>query len=342
MSQKTMGDLRATNLAHLLGDLGAAYGVADRLCFCGDPIWFGADPVDCFTHPDQKNRGHIFAIDRCCLPRAVGRQRRDRDGPISWSRSCWWRCCSTGGHSRFERSRWRQLSFLLIQPEALVGPGFQMSFAATTALGPGVRRECGRFNTQRLAQMRCVAVLSVVLVLGGGGVGDGTLCRRAISINVRALRPRRQPVLSVPLMGLVRDAGRRSGGGALPLIGGWGAGLWIMEQGLRWILWRWPTGSRRYRRRAWAMSSRPTPQLWCRVLALGLLVAGALARAGPGSLGAVHRRCFAGADLDAKHAARSLGRRFKGGLIGVMRRQWPRACRGPRASGFAAGNLARE
>ena len=121
---------------------------------------------------------------------------------------------------------------LIIQPEALVGPGFQMSFAATTALVLffGQMR---RFNTQRLPKW-ARAVLSVVL--SSAVARFATAPFAAAHFNMFAHYGLIANLLSVPLMGLVVMPAAVLAVCFAP-IGGWGAGLWVMEKGLFWILY---------------------------------------------------------------------------------------------------------
>ena len=121
---------------------------------------------------------------------------------------------------------------LIIQPEALVGPGFQMSFAATTALVL-VFGQMRRFNTQRLPKW-ARAVLS--MVLSSAVAGFATAPFAAAHFNMFAHYGLIANLLSVPLMGLVVMPAAVLAVCFAP-IGGWGAGLWLMEKGLLWILY---------------------------------------------------------------------------------------------------------
>jgi len=120
---------------------------------------------------------------------------------------------------------------LLWQPEALAGPGFQMSFAATTALVfvfGGLRR----FDLSRLPRWSR-PVLSVVLSSLIAGLATAPFA--AAYFNQIAQYGLIANVLSVPLMGaLVMPAAVLAV--CLAPFGLWGVGLWLMDIGLRWIL----------------------------------------------------------------------------------------------------------
>jgi competence protein ComEC len=120
---------------------------------------------------------------------------------------------------------------LIWHPEAMTGPGFQMSFAATTALVAafaGLRR----FDQSHLPKW-ARAVLSVVLSSFIAGLATAPFA--AAHFNQIAHYGLIANLLSVPLMGiLVMPAAVLAV--CLAPIGLWGIGLWAMEVGLRWIL----------------------------------------------------------------------------------------------------------
>jgi competence protein ComEC len=120
---------------------------------------------------------------------------------------------------------------LLWQPEALIGPGFQMSFAATTALVV-VFGALRRFDLSGLPRWSR-PVLSVVLSSFIAGLATAPFA--AAHFNQIAHFGLIANVLSVPLMGaLVMPAAVLAV--CLAPFGLWGLGLWLMEMGLQWIL----------------------------------------------------------------------------------------------------------
>ena len=230
MSQKTLGDLRATNLAHLLAISGLHMGLLT---------------------------GFVFAVVRfglALIPYVALRIATKKIAAIAALIAGAGYLALSGGNVATERAYImvavmlfavlldrRALTLravamaativLLIQPEALVGPGFQMSFSATTALVlvfGGLRK----LNTQALPKY-LRPVFSVVLSSAVAGLATAPFA--AATFNQFVHYGLVANVLSVPLMGLfVMPAAVLAV--VLAPVGGWGVGLWIMEQGLRWIL----------------------------------------------------------------------------------------------------------
>ncbi|WP_375255325.1 ComEC/Rec2 family competence protein [Yoonia sp.] len=120
---------------------------------------------------------------------------------------------------------------LIRNPEALMGPGFQMSFAATTALVAafaGLRK----LDLSRLPKWSR-PIWSVVLSSLVAGLATAPFA--AAAFNQIAHYGLIANLLSVPLMGLlVMPAAVLAI--CLAPFGFWDAGLWVMGQGLRWIL----------------------------------------------------------------------------------------------------------
>ncbi|SNS76990.1 ComEC/Rec2 family competence protein [Tropicimonas sediminicola] len=123
---------------------------------------------------------------------------------------------------------------LVISPEALLGPGFQMSFAATTALVAAF----GALRTQRERMNRLPRWLMPVLavVLSSAVAGAATAPYSAAHFNRLADYGLLANLASVPLMGaLVMPA-------AVTAAVLWPFGLaapafWAMQMGLEWILY---------------------------------------------------------------------------------------------------------
>lgn len=131
------------------------------------------------------------------------------------------------------------LIVLVLRPEALLGPGFQMSFAATTALVAvfGMLRDAGiRLRPGWLAPALGVVISSAVAGAATAPVG-------AAHFNAIAHYGLIANLLSVPLMGvLVVPAAVAA---AVFALFGWEAlGLVPMGWGLTWILWvaEWVAG----------------------------------------------------------------------------------------------------
>lgn len=120
---------------------------------------------------------------------------------------------------------------LLLHPQALVGPGFQMSFAATTALVAvfGALREHGvGLGPRWLRPVLALLISSVV-------AGAATAPFGAAHFNQLSQYGLLANLLSVPLMGTVVIPAAVLAACLMPL-GLESPALWIMGLGLRWIL----------------------------------------------------------------------------------------------------------
>lgn len=121
---------------------------------------------------------------------------------------------------------------LTLRPEALMGPGFQMSFAATTALVAVFAwiRDAGLPSLP--AWLKPVAAV----VVSSGVAGLATAPLGAAHFNQFAHYGLIANLLSVPLMGALVMPAAVLAVCLLPF-GLEGVALWIMGQGLGWILW---------------------------------------------------------------------------------------------------------
>lgn len=120
---------------------------------------------------------------------------------------------------------------LVLRPEALMGPGFQMSFAATTALVAVfglIRDREWRLGPKWLAPFVTVVISSAVAGLATGPIG-------AAHFNQMAHYGLPANLLSVPLMGLLVVPAAVIAVLLLPL-GSEGLALKVMGLGLDWIL----------------------------------------------------------------------------------------------------------
>ncbi|MFT6025365.1 MAG: competence protein ComEC [Ascidiaceihabitans sp.] len=120
---------------------------------------------------------------------------------------------------------------LILRPEALLGPGFQMSFAATAGLVAVF--EWLRNNDIRIGPKWAQPVVAVVISSAVAGLVTAPI--GAAHFNTVAYYGLLANLLSVPLMGfLVIPAAVLSL--VLAPFGLEGGGLWLMGLGLRWIL----------------------------------------------------------------------------------------------------------
>ena len=129
---------------------------------------------------------------------------------------------------------------LLWQPETMLEPGFQMSFAATVALIAGFRAVDRRIVAGILPRW---AMPVFALVLSSVIGGFATAPYAAAHFNRYADYGLIANLLSVPVMGsIVMPAGAVAG--LLAPFGLAALPLWVMEQGATWILWvaHWVAG----------------------------------------------------------------------------------------------------
>lgn len=230
MGQAVLADLRAANLAHLLAISGLHMGLLTGFIFAIVRYGLALIPLVALRYPTKK----IAAL--CAL--FVGA----------------FYLALSGGNVATERAfvmvavmlvavlldrraltlRAVAIAAIIIlvwQPEALTGPGFQMSFAATTAL-VFVFGALSDVDLSRLPNWTR-PVLSVVLSSFVAGLATAPFA--AAHFNQIAHYGLIANVLSVPLMGiLVMPAAVLAL--CLAPFGLWQVGLWAIDLGLRWIL----------------------------------------------------------------------------------------------------------
>ncbi len=118
------------------------------------------------------------------------------------------------------------------QPEAMLEPGFQMSFAATVALIAGFRAVEGQVLRQKMPRW---AVPVFTLVLSSVVAGLATAPYAAAHFNRFTDFGLIANLLTVPVMGAVVMPAGAVAALAAPF-GLAAVPLWVMEQGVRWIL----------------------------------------------------------------------------------------------------------
>jgi competence protein ComEC len=230
MGQDTLRDLRTSNLAHLLAISGLHMGLLTGFIFAVVRYGLAFVPGVALRWPTKK----IAAI--CAL--AVGAfYLALSGGSVSTERAyimvaVMLVAVLLGRKALTLRAvAIAAIIVLLWQPEALIGPGFQMSFAATTALVVAFSA-LRRFDLSGLPRW-ARAVLSVVLSSFIAGLATAPFA--AAHFNQIAHYGLIANVLSVPLMGiLVMPAAVLAV--CLAPLGLWWIGLGLMEIGLRWIL----------------------------------------------------------------------------------------------------------
>lgn len=123
------------------------------------------------------------------------------------------------------------LVVLILRPEALLGPGFQMSFAATTALVAVF----AALRDERVPDLPGWARPLVMVALSSAVAGLATAPVAAAHFNRFSQFGLLANLLTVPLMGLLVIPAAVVAACLAPF-GMEGVGLWIMGQGLRWVL----------------------------------------------------------------------------------------------------------
>ncbi len=230
LSQQTLEAMRISNLAHLLAISGLHMGLVAGFVFASTRLALAAIPRVALRWPVKKNAAAVAVLAAA--------------GYLALS----------GGNVATERAfvmvsvmlvavmlERRALSLravavaavilLCLRPEALLGPGFQMSFAATVALVAvfGWFRDAAvPLGPRWLRPMLAVVISSAV-------AGAATAPVAAAHFNQMAQYGLLANLLSVPLMGVLVMPAAVVAALLMPLGLDW-IPLWVMGQGLRWIL----------------------------------------------------------------------------------------------------------
>ncbi|WP_340422503.1 ComEC/Rec2 family competence protein [Yoonia sp. GPGPB17] len=324
MGQETLTDLRTSNLAHLLAISGLHMGLLTGFIFAFVRYGLALIPGVALRWPTKKIAAVCAMIVGAFYLALSG-------GSVSTERAyimvaVMFVAILLGRRALTLRAvAMAAIIVLLWQPEALIGPGFQMSFAATTALvvAFGALRRMNLSGLPRWLR----PVLSVVLSSFIAGLATAPFA--AAHFNQIAHYGLIANVVSVPLMGvLVMPAAVLAV--CLAPFGLWGIGLWLMEIGLRWILFVAATVSARDGAlgHVWAPDWYVLP-----ILSLGLLWF--VLVAGRGRLvGAIAAVCAFGLWQQTQRPEVLVA--DSGALMGVLGEQG-RALSKARGSGFVAG-----
>ncbi len=324
MNAETLEDLRASNLAHLLAISGLHMGLLTGFIFASLRYGLSLWPRLALRIPTKK----VAA----CVALAIGAFYLALSGGNVATLRAYIMVSVMFGAVLFDR---RAISLrsvaiaaviiLTITPEALVGPGFQMSFAATTAL-------VASFSAlRRLEMYRWPGWVQFVanVVISSGVAGLATAPIAAAHFNQIAHYGLVANLLSVPLMGvLIMPAAVLAI--CLAPLGLWAIGLWLMQQGLEWVLLVAGTVANQ----PGALSHVPTPGATVlAVLALGVLLAIVLrGKARLVGLPIAVSAFFLWAQVDRADLLVA----DTGNLMGLMTEEG-RALSKPRGSGFVAG-----
>ncbi|MGD9863543.1 MAG: ComEC/Rec2 family competence protein [Pseudodonghicola sp.] len=327
VSQATLEDLRASNLAHLLAISGLHMGLLTGFVFGLLRLALALLPPLALRWPARK-----LAAGGAIL--AAAGYLALSGGNVATERAFVMTAVILGALLVDRRAlslravALAALIVLALRPESLLGPGFQMSFAATTALIAvfgalrDLRPRLGpRWLASVLAPVGGIALSSLVAGLATAPVAAAhfnTLAHFGLPANL----------LAVPVMGLVVIPAAVLAAGLAPFgLEDWG--LQLMGLGLRWILGvaHWAAGLPGAR--GYVVSPGPAV---LPLFALGALVVilwqGRARLAGLLPLAAAFA-LWAGAERPQILVAEG------GGLVGVMTGQG-RALSKPRGDGFVA------
>ena len=225
MTQASIADLRATNLAHLLAISGLHMGLLTGLVFAVVRMGLALIPAFALRFATKKIAAVVALVIGAGYLALSG-------GNVATERAYIMVAVLLDRRALTLRAVAMAATLVLIlQPEALVGPGFQMSFAATTALVLvfGGMRYVDMSRLPKWVRIVFSVVLSSVVA------GFATAPFAAAHFNQIAHFGLLANVLSVPLMGIVVMPAAVLAVCLAPLWL-WGVGLWFVDQGLQWIL----------------------------------------------------------------------------------------------------------
>ncbi len=230
MSLETTRHLRVSNLAHLLAISGLHMGLLTGVVFAGARVGFNLLPSLALRLPVKKIAALVALLAGAAYLALSG-------GSVSTLRAFVMVAVMYVAVLIDRRAITLRgvaiaaLIILVLRPDELLGPGFQMSFAATIAL-VGVYGRWPVVGGRLPGWARPIAAV----VFSSLVAGAATAPFAAAHFNLFPRYGLLANVLSVPVMGAVVAPGGVAA--ALGwLVGLEALGLWLMEQGLRWILW---------------------------------------------------------------------------------------------------------
>ncbi len=230
MGQDTLKALRVSNLAHLLAISGLHMGLLAGFVFAVFRIGLAAIPFIGLRVPTKKLAAAMAMVVAAGYLALSG-------GNVATERAFVMVAVALVA-VLFDRRVFSlravavaAIIVLVLRPEALLGPGFQMSFAATTALVAvfgWFRDHKIRFGPPWMNGVSSVVISSLVAGLATAPVA-------AAHFNQFAHYGLLANLLSVPLMGVLVMPAAVLAACLLPF-GLEGIALWVMGLGLRWIL----------------------------------------------------------------------------------------------------------
>ncbi len=230
MGQATLETLRASNLAHLLAISGLHMGLLTGFVYVACRIGLSAVPVLALRLPVRK----LAAI---CALLSASIYLLLSGGNVATERAFVMVCVMLGAVLIDRRSislravAVAALIVLILRPESLLSPGFQMSFAATTALVAvfGGLRDLGPLPGPKwIKPVAGLLMSSAVAGLATAPIG-------AAHFNTMSHYGLLANMVSVPVMGTVVVPSAVVAGLLAPL-GQEGIALAVMGLGLNWIL----------------------------------------------------------------------------------------------------------
>ncbi len=230
IAQDTLEALRRSNLAHLLAISGLHLGLLAGVVFGAARLGFAAVPRLGLRLPAKKISAALALLTAACYLALSGGNVATERAFVMVSVML----CAVMADRRALSLRAVAVAamiVLVLRPEAMLGPGFQMSFAATTALVAVF----SLIRDRRIGLGPAWLRPALAVVISSLVAGLATAPIAAAHFNQIAHYGLLANLLSVPLMGvLVMPAAVLSF--ALMPFGLEGPGLWLMGQGLDWIL----------------------------------------------------------------------------------------------------------
>ncbi|MGJ8625366.1 MAG: ComEC/Rec2 family competence protein [Sulfitobacter sp.] len=230
ISQDALDDLRASNLAHLLAISGLHMGLVTAVVFGALRLLLVAIPRVALGWPTK-------GIAACGALIAATGYLALSGGNVATERAFVMVAVALGALMIGRRAislravAVAAIIVLILRPEALMGPGFQMSFAATTAL-------VAVFGWLRTVELTFIPrwlrpVLAVFISSAVAGIATAPIA--AAHFNAIAHYGLIANLMSVPLMGVLVIPAAVAALVLAPFGLEW-IGLWAMGLGLRWIL----------------------------------------------------------------------------------------------------------
>ena len=232
MDQKTLEDLRASNLAHLLAISGLHMGLLTGFVFAASRYGLAAIPTLALRWPVKKIGAVVALVAGAIYLALSGGNVATERAYIMVSTMF----CAVLLDRRAITLRAVALAALVVltlRPETLLGPGFQMSFSATIALVAAF----GWMRDRDWSQSRWPWWLRTI-----GGVAISSAVAGFATAPIAAVHFNQIPhyglianILSVPLMGAIIIPAAVLAGLLAPL-GGHELGLALMAPPINWIL----------------------------------------------------------------------------------------------------------